>query len=91
MPDPLGQHFAGWVFQAGDVVQVVVVELLVDRFEDCLDLGEVTNPTGIGIDFTFDINGDSEGVAVQAAAFVAFRYVWQAMGRLEDELFEQFH
>ena len=54
LPDPLGQHFAGWVFQAGDVVQVVVVELLVDRFEDRLDLRKVTNPTGIGIDFTFE-------------------------------------
>ena len=91
LPNPLGQHLAGRIFQAGDVIQVVVVELLVDRFENRLDLGEVTNPTGIGVDFTFDINGGSKGVTMQAAAFVAFRYVGQAMGRLEDELFEQFH
>jgi hypothetical protein len=90
-PDPFGQHFAGWVFQAGDVVEVVVVELLVDGFEDRLDLGEVTNPAGMRIDVTFDIDGDSEGVAVQPATFVTFWYVRQAMGRLEYELFEQFH
>lgn len=70
LPDPLGQHFAGGVFQAGDVVQVVVVELFVDRLEDRLDLGEVANPAGIGVDLAFDMQGDAEGVAVQATAFV---------------------
>ena len=64
VPDPLGDHFAGGVLQARNVVQVVVVELLEDRFEDRLDLGEVTNPAGMGIDFTFDVDGNSEGVTV---------------------------
>ena len=46
---------------------------------------------GEGLKGFFDMQGDAEGVAVQTTAFVAFRYVGQAMGRLEDELFEQFH
>ena len=50
-----------------------MVELLVDRLEDRLDLGEVANPAGIGIDLAFDIDGNAERMAMQAAAFVAFR------------------
>ena len=89
-PDPLRQVFAGGVFQAGDIVQVVVVEALVDRFEDCLDLGEVANPAGVRIDLTLDVDGGTEGVTMQAAAFVASRHVRQEMGGFEGEFFEQF-
>ncbi len=32
-PDPARDIFAGGVFQAGDIVQVVVIQLLVDRLE----------------------------------------------------------
>jgi hypothetical protein len=37
-PDEFGQHFAGRVFQARNVVQIVVVQTLVQRLEDRLDL-----------------------------------------------------
>lgn len=68
-----------------------MIELFVDRFEDCLYLGKITYPAGIRIDFTFDMQGYAEGVAVQAAAFVTLRHMGEAVGRFEDELFEQFH
>ena len=89
-PDPLGEILAGGVFQAGDIVQVVVVEALVDRFEDCLDLGKVADPAGVRVDLTLDVDGRTEGVTMQAAAFVASRHVRQEMGGFEGEFFEQF-
>ena len=44
VPDPFGDDFAGRVFQARDVIEVVMVELLIERLEDRLDLGEVADP-----------------------------------------------
>lgn len=91
LPDPFGNDFAGWVFQARDVIQIIVVELFVERFEDRLDLGEVTNPAGMGVNVAFDINRYTEGVPVQASAFMAFRDVGEVVSGLEHKLFEQFH
>jgi hypothetical protein len=67
-----------------------VIEALVDRFEDRLDLGEVADPAGVGIDLTLDVDGRTERVAMQTAAFVASWYVRQEMGGFEGEFFEQF-
>jgi len=90
LPDPLGEVFAGGVVEAGQIVQVIVIETLVERLEDGLDLGEVANPAGLWIDIAFDINGDAERVAMQASALVPGRYVGEAVCRFEGEFFEQF-
>mgnify|MGYP003363662242 CR=1 FL=1 len=91
LPDPFGEHFAGGIFQAGNLIEVVVIELLVKRLEDGLELGEVANPAGMGIGLTLDVDGDTEGVAVQATAFMARRHVGKPMCGFEDEFFEDFH
>ncbi|MCY1308293.1 hypothetical protein D9M71_704640 [compost metagenome] len=91
LPDPFGEDFAGGVFQAGDLIEVVVVELLVERLEDGLEFGEVADPAGIGIGLTLDIDGHAEGVAVQAAALVAGRHVREPVRGFEDEFLEDFH
>ena len=90
LPDPLDEDFAGWVFQARDVVEVVVIQLFIERLEDGFDLGEVANPAGIGVNLALDIDGDPKRMAMQAPAFMAFRDVRQAVGGLEHKLFEQF-
>ena len=90
VPDPLGEDFAGGVFQARNIVEVVVVQALVERLEDRLDFREVTNPASVRVDLAAQVNRNLERVTVQAAAFVAVRYVGQAMGGFEGELFENF-
>lgn len=64
LPDPLRDDFAGGVFQARDFVQVVVIKLLIQWFEDGFYFRKITNPAGIRIDLAFDINGNAEGVAM---------------------------
>lgn len=91
VPDPLGDHFAGGVFQPGDVVQVVVVQLIIDRLEDRLDLGEVADPARVRVERAGQVQADLERVAMQTAAFVPFRDVGQAVGRFECEFLENFH
>ena len=41
LPDPLGYNFAGGVFQAWNVVEVVMVELIVDRSKSDFDIGKI--------------------------------------------------
>ena len=66
LPDPAGEDFAGGVFEAGDVVEVVVVELVVERAEGGVEVGEVADPAEGGVDVAADVDFDAEGVAVQA-------------------------
>lgn len=47
LPDPLGENFGGGVFQAFDVVQVVVIETVVKGLESVFDIGEVGHPAGM--------------------------------------------
>lgn len=71
MPEPLCEVFAGRIFQARNIVEIVVVELVINRLEDRFDLRKVANPSGVRIDLSFDINGNTERVTMQTATFVA--------------------
>lgn len=91
IPDEFGQDFAGRVFQAGNVVQVVVIQALVERLENRFDLGEVADPACVRIEVAAQVNRHFERVAVKAPALVAVRYVRQAMGGFECKFLEDFH
>ena len=68
-----------------------MIKLVVNRLENRLDLGKVTNPAGMRVDLPFDEDGDTERVPVQASTFVPCGHVWQQMRRFEYEFLEQFH
>ncbi|MNZ56658.1 hypothetical protein D3C78_746100 [compost metagenome] len=68
-----------------------MVQTLVQRLEDRLDLGEVTDPAGVRVEVATQVNRHLERVTVQATAFVAFRHMGQAVGGFEGKLFENFH
>jgi len=91
VPDPFRQVFAGWIVEAWNIVQIVVIEALVKRLEDCFYLGKVTYPPGVWIDIASQIDCYPERMPVQAAALVALGNVGETMGRLEGKLFENFH
>jgi putative addiction module component (TIGR02574 family) len=85
-PNPAGDVFGGGVFQAGDVVEETVVKLVFEGFEEGLEVGEVDEPAGAGIDGAFDGDFHAVGVAVEAAALVTRGDVGEAVGGLEGEL-----
>lgn len=68
-----------------------MIETLIERLENGLDLREVTNPTGMRIGLALQVNCDTEGVAVQTPTFVTFRDVRKAVGRFECKFLEDFH
>ncbi|MNH24718.1 hypothetical protein D3C79_846670 [compost metagenome] len=68
-----------------------MVQLIIDRLEDRLDLGEVADPARVRVERAGQVQADLERVAMQTAAFVPFRDVGQAVGRFECEFLENFH
>ena len=91
LPDPLGDDFAGRVFQTRYFVQVVMIELLVQWLEDRFDLRKIANPAGVGVDLAFNVDGNAERMAMQPSTFMPFRHMGKTVGSLENKLFEQFH
>jgi len=91
LPDPACEIFAGGIFQAFDVVQIIVIELVVKWFEHGLDVGEIHDPATVFADRTVDINTYVECMTMQAAAFVPGRYVGQAMGGFKAEFLVYLH
>src|SRR5207248_1565385 len=74
LPDPPREHLAGRVLQSGYLVEVVVVELLVQRPERGLDVAEVGDPAGDRIDVAAQVDLDPVRVAVQPGALVPLGY-----------------
>lgn len=52
VPHPFRQVFAGGVLQAWQIVQIVMIKLFVNRFEDLPYLAKITNPTSMRVDLT---------------------------------------
>ncbi len=88
-PEPGGHDFDGGVFEAGDVVEVSVVEQVEERSHGAAYLGVVVDPADCGIDLTFDRDLDFEAVAVHPLALVVAREVGQGLGGFEAEFFDE--
>lgn len=91
LPDPAGEDFAGGVFEAWDVVEVIVIKLFVERTEGGVEVGEVADPAGGCADVAADVDLDTEGMAVQARAFMARGNVGELVRGFEAEFFEDVH
>lgn len=72
-PNPQRQALAGGVFQPGNVVEIVVIELVVERLEGNLDVTKIHDPTSVRARFATDVQLDLERVPMQARALVAGR------------------
>ncbi len=73
-PDPSNENLAGRVFESFDLIQIIVIELLPDRVDLLLDIGEVDDPSRPVADRPRDEDLDTKRVAVQATALVPFRH-----------------
>ena len=90
-PNPLREVFAGRVLKAFYVVQVVVIELLVERLKDPFHVRKIHHPAGFGFNRATDVNGNLKRVSVKAGALVAVGYVGETMRRFDSEFAEYLH
>ena len=68
-----------------------MIELVVQRRKSRLHIGEIHDPTKLGIGFARNVDLDFERVAVQARALMPFGHIRQAVSCLEVEDFEDMH
>ena len=85
--DPLCECFGCGIFEALDVVEAIVVELVDEWCGDFFDVAEVHEVAHFGVTFTFDNDVDFERVAVEAAAFVTVWELGKPMGGFEINFF----
>ena len=91
IPKPYGDHFASGVFQAGNLIEQLVVDTVYNGVDHPLHIGEVHHPAERRVQFAFHIHDQAVRMPVHSPAFVIRRYIGQEMGRVEGELFENFH
>ena len=85
-PEPDGEIFECRIFQAFDVVEAAVIELVDDFPRGLADFRMVIEPAHFRVHLALDRNFHAETVAVHPSAFVPRRHVRQNMGRLETEI-----
>src|SRR5258707_15459308 len=85
LPDVARQDFARRVLEPGYLVQIVVVELFVERRPHAVELAEVDEPSRFGIHRSLDGELDLEAMTVQARALVPLGHVREAVRRLETK------
>ena len=82
-PYPLRKDFAGGVFEAFDIIEAMMVELVKQGLKGPPQIGEVHYPARFLAHGTADVDFDPEGVSVHAGTFVPLRDIGQPVGRLD--------
>lgn len=82
---------AGRVFEPGYLVQIVMVELVVERLKRAPDVGEIHDPPLARLQRAGHVNFDTKRVAVKAVALVPGRHMRQPMSSFNSEYLEYFH
>jgi hypothetical protein len=91
IPYPAGNVLAGRVFQAWNVVQIVVIQLFPQGKEGGFDVGEVHYPAGLCSYRAADMQGYLKGVAMKSAALVVGGDIRQPVGCFDRKFLEDIH
>ena len=91
LPDPAREDLAGRVFKARDVVEIVVVELVVQRRERGFDVRKVHHPAQFRVKRAAHVHVHCKGVPMQARAFVPDRNVGQSVRGFDAECLGNIH
>ncbi len=83
--------FAGRILETRDIVEIVMIELRINRRERGLQICEVEHPAAIGAQWTGDVDGDAKRMTVQAGTLMPRRHIREAVGSLEGEFLEDLH
>ena len=70
VPDPAGDVFAGRIFEALDFVQMMMVELLPERFKGVADFSVIDQPPQFLVAFSADVERGFETMSVESIAFM---------------------
>lgn len=91
VPNPAAEDFARRVFEAFNVIEVVVIKALDQRLARTLYLTEVHDPAGMGIGFAAYIDAQLEGMTVQSRALVPRGHIREPVRGLKVKVLVDFH
>lgn len=91
LPDPDREIFAGGIFQAVNIIEVVVIKLIIDRCKSSFNIAKIHYPTGLLSHGALNGNRNLKGMTMKASAFMPFWNIWQPMGSLYTKLFINLH
>jgi hypothetical protein len=91
VPDPDGEPFSGWVFQAFDFIQQVVVEPFYQRIDRASQIGKVDDPAESRIEGAAYRDGAAERVTMDASALVPLCDVRKKVCSLESEVLDELY
>lgn len=63
-PDPTCYILARWILQSLHFIEVMVVDLFLNRSEGALNVGEVDDPAKLWIERSLNVDLDLEGVTM---------------------------
>ena len=86
-PNPAGQIFAGGVIQAGNFIEIMVVEFRQEWGKGNFEVAEILEPSGVWIDRTVDGYLNAKRMAMEAKTFMVGGRVRQPMGGFKAKLF----
>jgi hypothetical protein len=89
VPNPDSQVFACGIFEATDLVQVMMVELFEQGSESFHNIGVIHDPAEMRVAFSFHDDFGAEAVTVKTAAFMVFGHMRQEMGRFKLKRFTE--
>ena len=91
VPNPTRQHLARRVLETWDFVQIVMIELVVQRLPNLIKIAKINEPTGLRVGVADDRELDLERMTMETCTFVPLWDLRQAMRRLETKLVNQSH
>ena len=90
LPNPPSEVFACRILQSLNLVEVVVVKPVEQRFEGGLDVREIHDPAKMFIHWGINKNGYLERMTVEPSALVSFRHIGEPVSSFKRELFIYF-
>ena len=91
VPNPGRDIFAGRVFEAGNVVKIIMIKLIEDGLESLRDIRVIHQPAERRIAVPGQCHLHFEAMPVESAAFMRLGQERQQMSRLELKRFPQFN
>ena len=92
VPEPLGNILEGGIFEAGNVIEITVVELAInDGFGNRGEFRVVHEPATHRVDLAFDHDLGLITMSVESRAFVFGRDIRQFMGGFKEKVFFEFN
>lgn len=81
----------GWVFQAGDIIQITVIQRLINGLAGLFDVPKIHHPAASVFDRSADVYGDVKRVPMEPFALVIIGHMRKHVSRFKSEGFEDFH